>query len=412
MHLLGDREAGKESLCQEKGTEGMIRTLRSIFLCCLTVLFFGSSCATAQGVVPDPMLVRVSIMDDKDSIYVSVRDAYKVFALNSDRVLMAGPRLATTVKGTKDGIMVGTKELKMGGIRVKSEGKAKIYVGGRLFRGDVDIVRKDNGKLILVNNISLDDYLYGVLYHEVSHRWPMEVLKAQAIAARTFALYQARQNKMQPYDLRSDIYSQVYGGSTSERWSTTMAVNLTKGKVLVYNGDLLPAYYHATCAGSTEDASNLWKVDMQPLDGVECSFCVKSPHYKWTKEIPLWSLERKLSESGYKIGKIASVSVLSRNKSGRVDKMEIRDNAGVSVVLTGKDFRQLIGPNELRSTRFDVSVKYGSLIVDGRGWGHGVGMCQWGAFGMASQGKKADEILKHYYPGAEIVTIESIKNKL
>ncbi len=388
-----------------------MRMLRSVFISCFIILVLGS-CALALDGAADPIIIRVCIMDDKDSIYISVKDAYKVLALNSDRVLMEGPRLATTVAGTKDGIMVGAKELKMGGIRVKAEGKAKIYVGGRLFRGDVDIVRKDNGKLILVNDIGLDDYLYGVLYHEVSHRWPMEVLKAQAIAARTFALYQARQNKLQPYDLRSDIYSQVYGGSTSERWSTTMAVNVTKGKILVYKGDLLPVYYHATCSGHTEDGSNLWNVNIAPLSGVECNFCTKSPHYKWTKEIPLWSLERKLSDSGYKIGKIASVSILSKNRSGRVDKMEIKDSSGVSIVLTGKDFRQLMGPNDLRSTKFDVSVKYGTLIIDGRGWGHGVGMCQWGAFGMGSQGKKADEILKYYYPGAEIVTIDSIKNKL
>jgi len=381
-------------------------SLIAIALCC-------PGRATAIDATSETIIVRVSIMDDKDSVYLSVKDAYKICAINSDRVLMEGPRLATNVSVTKDGIMIGAKEFKMGGIKVKAEGKAKIYVGGRIFRGDVDIVRKENGKLMVINRIALDDYLYGVLYHEVSHRWPMEILKAQAIVARTFALYQARQNKLQPFDLRNDIYSQVYGGSTSERWSTTMAVDVTKGKVLIYNGDLLPAYYHATCAGSTEDASNLWKVDMAPLKGgVACIYCGKSPHYKWKKEIPLWVLEESLRKNGYKMGKIASVTVISKNKSGRVDKMEIKDGAGVSVVLTGKDFRQIVGPNELRSTKFEASIKYGSLIIDGHGWGHGVGMCQWGAFGMASQGKKAGEILTFYYPGSEITTIDKIKDKL
>lgn len=385
----------------------MRKTITLAFICMLTMA--SAHRALAADIAQEPIFVRVSIMDDKESVYLSIKDAYKVYALNSDRVLMSGPRLATKISCTKDGLMFGVKELKMGGIRVKAEGKARIYVGGRLFRGDVDIIRKDNNKLMLINNIGLDDYLYGVLYHEVSHRWPMEALKAQAIAARTFALYLAGQNKMQPYDLRSDIYSQVYGGSTSERWSTTKAVDVTKGKVLVYKGQLLPAYYHATCAGSTEDSSNLWKVDMPPLKGVVCDFCVQSPYYKWAKEIPLWSIESKLRENGYKVGKIASVNILSSNKSGRLDKMEIKDNAGVSIVLTGKDFRQILGPNELRSTKFDLSMKYGSLIIDGHGWGHGVGMCQWGVFGMASQGKKVDEILKYYYPGAEITDIDKIK---
>ncbi|MCX5677745.1 MAG: SpoIID/LytB domain-containing protein [Candidatus Omnitrophica bacterium] len=385
---------------------------RAFFILAYLFAMFCASSAVALDAGSDPIVVRVSIMDDKDSVYLSVKDAYKIYAINSDRVLMSGPRLATNISATKDGLMVGAKELKMGGISVKAEGKTRIYVGGRLFRGDVDIIRKENNKLMLINHIGLEDYLYGVLYHEVSHRWPMEALKSQAIAARTFALYQARQNKMQPYDLRSDIYSQVYGGSTSERWSTTMAVNVTKGKILVYNGDILPAYYHATCAGSTEDAANLWKVDIPPLKGVICNFCVRSPHYKWTKEVPLWSLENKLRENSYKIDKIASVNILSRNESGRVDKMEIKDSAGVSILLTGKDFRQIMGPNELRSTKFEASIKYGSLMIEGRGWGHGVGMCQWGAFSMASQGKKAEDILKFYYPGAEIATIDSVKSKL
>lgn len=387
-----------------------MRSIISIMI--LALLFFGSQ-VMAADTASDARIVRVLIMDDKDSVYLSIKDAYGIYAVNSGRVLMEGPRLATNICATKEGIMLGTKELKMGGIEIKAEGKAKIYIGGRIFRGDVDIVRKENGKLMVINHIALDDYLYGVLYHEVSHRWPMEALKAQAIVARTFALYQARQNKMQPFDLRNDIYSQVYGGSTSERWSTTMAVNVTKGKVLIYDGDLVPAYYHATCAGSTEDASNLWKVDLKPLKGgVACSYCAQSPHFKWTKEIPLWKIEEDLRKNGYKIGKIASIDILSKNSSGRVDKMEIKDDAGVSVVLTGKDFRQIVGPNELRSTKFETSIKCGSLIVYGHGWGHGVGMCQWGAFGMASQGKKVAEILAYYYPGSEIATIDKIKDKL
>lgn len=294
-------------------------------------------------------------------------------------------------------------------VSVRKGRDGNTYVDGRRFRGNVKTVKKENGKLMVINELPLDDYLYGVLYHEVSHRWPMEVLKAQAIAARTFALYQVRQDKAQAYDLRSDIYSQVYGGRTSEKWSTTAAVNRTKGQILVYKGDIFPAYYHATCGGYTEDAMNLWNVDLAPLKGVPCNFCSDSPHYRWTKEIPLGVLANKLKESGYKIGKISSVTILSKNKSGRVDKLEIKDDAGASVILTGKDFRQMMGPNDLRSAKFDLSMRPGFLVLDGLGWGHGVGMCQWGAYGMARKRKKAEEILKYYYPGAEISTIDKIK---
>ncbi len=354
-------------------------------------------------------LVRVLIMDDRNSLKLSLKSRYELTASNPEHIIMEGPSLSADVSVTKDGILIGKREIKAGGISVKVEPDGNVYVDGRRFRGSVGIIRKDNGKLMVINHLPLDEYLYGVLYHEVSHRWPMEALKAQAITARTFALYQIRQNKAQPYDLRSDIYSQVYGGRTSEKWSTTTAVDKTKGQILTYRADIFPTYYHATCGGYTEDAANLWNIDLVPLKGVPCNFCSDSPHYRWTKNILLWALEDKLKENGYKLGKISTVTILSKNKSGRVDKIEIKDNAGTSIILTGKDFRQMLGPNDVSSTKFDLSIRWGSLVLDGLGWGHGVGMCQWGAYGMARNGKRCEEILKYYYPGAEISTIDKIK---
>ena len=374
--------------------------------------WLGVSCADPETKDPD-IVLRVSIAEDVSFVRIYIKQPYKICAVGSEKPLLEGPCIATKIVNVKDGLMIYDKIYKVPAIRIKTDKDSRMYVDKKLFRGAIDIVKKGNGRLLVINYVSLDDYLYGVLYHEVSHRWPMEVLKAQAIAARTFALYQARHNKLQPYDLRSDIYSQVYGGSDFERWSTTMAVNVTKGKALTYNGDLLPCYYHATCAGHTEDAANLWKVDLPALRGVPCDYCKESPYYcTWTKEIPLYMLECKLRDGGYKIGKIAGVTVLSRNASGRVDKVEVRDDGGVSVIMTGKDFRQLVGPNEARSTRFEPCVKWGVLVLEGSGWGHGVGMCQWGAYGQAKQGRKADEILQYYYPGSRIMTIDKIKDKL
>ena len=106
---------------------------------------------------------------------------------------------------------------------------------------------------------------------------------------------------------------------------------------------------------------------------------------------------------------MVSVNIISRNSSGRAEKVEIKDDAAVSVILTAKDFRQILGPNEMRSTKFDCSIRWNKLMLNGSGWGHGVGMCQWGAYGMARKGKKAEEILQYYYPGAEITTIDKLK---
>lgn len=381
------------------------------FLILLLSISFTAPGASFPREKPNPTIIRVAIIDDRESISLSLKGKYKIYASDSGRLIMEGPFLSAKVKSVPGGLEIGRRSIAAPGIKIKVARDGNIYVDNRRFRGDMEILRKEGSKLMAINHLPIDKYLYGVLYHEVSHRWPMEALKAQAVVARTFALYQARQNKTQAYDLTCDIYSQVYGGRTSEKWSTNRAVNITKDKVLVYNKDIFPAYYHATCGGRTEDASNLWNIDIPPLKGVLCLYCTRSPYYKWKKNIPLSLLEKKLNENGYKIGSIASFTILSKDKSDRVDKLEIKDGSGVAVVLTGKDFRQTLGPNELRSTCFSASVKGADLVINGFGWGHGVGMCQWGAYGMSRRGNRMEEILKHYYPGAEITTVDKIKNK-
>ncbi len=380
-----------------------------LFMLALSIVMPQASPALEKG---DDPVIRVLVLDNRDSMSLAVKGTYKVYSIPSEKLLTGGYILHTKVRAGEQGIMFGSREFKFSKIRVTVPKGSLIYLDGRSFRGTIDIMKRDNMKLAVINRIPLEEYLYGVLYNEISHRWPIEAIKAQAITARTFALYQARQNKLQDYDLTNDIYSQVYTGATSERWSTTRAVKLTRGKILIYKGDIFPAYYHATCGGKTEDASNLWNIDIEPLKGSECGFCKESPHYKWTKNIPLSEIEKKLGENGYRVGKIKSVTVVGRNKSGRVDKVEIKDDSGVSCMLTGKDFRRMIGPNELRSTNFEPSINNDKLTLSGIGWGHGAGMCQWGANGMAAHGKKADEILKIYYPGAAVTTINKIANKL
>ena len=367
-----------------------------------------AACVMAFSETGKSQILRVAIIDDKSSVNISLKGRYKISALSSGKTILEGAYLIKTVTAADGGIKIGKAQTTMRQIRIKTARDGDVYVDSRRFRGDVDIVRKDNGKLLVINNISVEDYLYGVLYHEVSHRWPEECLKAQAIVSRTFALYQAKNSKSQPYDLRCDIYSQVYGGRTSEKWSTTKAVDSTKGKVLIYSGDIFPAYFHATCGGHTEDASNLWNIDLAPIKGVECGYCGRSKHYKWINKIPLSRVEGKLKDAGYKTDKIVSVRIISKNPSGRADKIEIKDSSAATVIITAKDFRQMFGPNVVRSTKFDSSVQGAELVLNGFGWGHGVGMCQWGAFGMSENGKKCDEILKFYYPGAEITTIDKL----
>lgn len=381
-----------------------------VLIISLSFLVIGADSQSAKKDI-NPVL-RILVIDNKDKVLMAIKGSYHIYATSSDKLLTGGYILHTIVSASDTGIMFGQRDLKFSKIKVVVPESSYIYIDGRAFRGSVDISRKDNMKLMVINRVPLEDYLYGVLYNEVSHRWPIESIKAQAITARTFALYQARQNRLQDYDLTNDIYSQVYSGATSERWATTRAAKLTAGKVLTYKGDIFPTYYHATCGGHTEDASNLWNVDLPCLKGVECGYCKESPHYRWTKAIMLKDLEKKLNDNGYKLGKIKNVNIVSKNNSGRLDKIELKDETDVSCILTAKDFRQMMGPNEIRSTNFEPSISGDKLALKGIGWGHGVGMCQWGAKGQADKGKKCEEILEFYYPGAEITTIDKVGDKL
>jgi stage II sporulation protein D len=284
-------------------------------------------------------------------------------------------------------------------ILIKADDPEAICVNERRFRGNIQFIKKDNARFLAINYIELEDYIKGVLYHEASHYWPMEALKAQAVAVRTFALYQMQENASLDYDVTSDIYSQVYGGKTSERYRTNRAVAQTSGQILVYQDKVFPAYYHATCGGHTEDASLLWKTDIVPLKGVVCGFCKDSPHFNWHYVLSLAQIQEKLAGAGYKAGNIKDVVILNRNKSGRATDLKIITTQQ-EMKISAKDLRNILGPNMVRSLDFTVNIIDHDIVFEGLGWGHGVGMCQWGSYFMAKQGRNYQEILKYYYPGS------------
>jgi stage II sporulation protein D len=232
----------------------------------------------------------------------------------------------------------------------------------------------------------------------------MEALKAQAIVSRTYALYQIQENKAKDFDLTSDIYSQVYGGQASERYRTNKAVDESKGQALFYKGKIIPAFFHATCAGHTENAQLLWNIDLAPLKGVVCNFCRESPHFNWHYDLPVKEIEKKLSDGGWKVKNITNIGIEGKDASGRITNLIIKSEAGETKV-SAKDFREKIGPNIINSTNFSVAIAGKDAVFEGIGWGHGVGLCQWGAYFMAKDGHSSEEILKYYYPGVNVKTI-------
>jgi stage II sporulation protein D len=381
----------------------MKKQFKKIFL--LLVIFIIVNQLPIIGCHAQPThYIRVAILQDVTSLSLKVSGLCEVVDDNTKAVLYRGKNLKTTVTTYKGEILIADKGLKASRLLIKSENLKPIVINGRSFNGDINLIKKDNGSLLVINKIDLEDYVKGVLYHESSHYWPPDALRAQAVVSRTYAVYQMQENKLKDYDLTSDIYSQVYGGKTSERFRTNEAVDDTRACVLTYDNKIIPAYFHATCGGHTEDASLLWNIDIVPLKGVICVFCKDSPHFRWHNTLSLDEIEKKLTGAGYNIKVIQDIRILGKDKSGRITDLDIV-SPEKNIKISAKDFRNIIGPNLIRSTNFQLNLADGDTVFQGLGWGHGVGLCQWGAYFMAKQGYNYKDILKYYYPGTYVTPI-------
>ncbi len=376
----------------------------------LTVLAAGAIHADNQTSLNLPQIVRVAIVRDSRELVLAINGAYRLRDMSNGHVIAHGLRLAESkVRLLDRGILIGLDVYPVKSVVIEPAKDASITIDDRPFRGEVTIIRTPDNRITAVNNIDVEDYIKGVLYHEVYHHWPMEALKAQAVAARTYALYSINPSG-KDYDVTNDIYSQVYGGRDSERYRTDLAVDRTRGEILTYNGQIIPAYFHATCGGMTEDARELWNVpDIPPLRGVPCPFCKNSPHMHWKENFRLKDIQDILNRHGYKIGTIKDISIVDRDRSERINYLKITPTQGPELLIKGKDFREVMGPNVVKSNDYEIVMKgyYADLI--GKGWGHGVGMCQWGALGMAQQQFTYQQILAYYYPRSELINYYDLK---
>ena len=383
----------------------MKRFLYAIFL--LASCLFQGDTVLAQAEIK---MVRVAILKDAQEFFVAIKGEFQIFDA-SLKEIPTQQKLwwGKNVKATEKGFQLGSQEFLTSPIRIVPKKDATIYINNRRFRGEMDIFQNAQRRLLVVNAVELENYIKGVLYHEVSHYWPMESLKAQAVAARSYALYQMQMNRHKDFDVTSDIYSQVYGGRGSERYRTNIAIERTKGLGMGYRGKLLLAYFHGTCAGQSEEVSELWREGVPALKGVACSFCRFSPHFFWKKNFRLKDIQDKLNAKGYGLGLIKEIRIIERNTSGRIKTLEIETRDGKKANISGKDFREIIGPNNIKSNNYEVDMQGYYMDLIGKGWGHGVGMCQWGAAQMASEGYSYEQILKYYYPGVDIVSYETGK---
>ncbi|MBN1794565.1 MAG: SpoIID/LytB domain-containing protein [Candidatus Omnitrophica bacterium] len=358
---------------------------------------------------PDrPHYIRVVILEGQANVKLSVKGGYQLLALDTDEMLLEGKTIRRAAcTAMPHGLILGRHTFSLSGFRIHPLGASPVYVNSKAYRGDMDIVRQADKTITVINRVDLEEYLKGVLRAEVSPWWPLEALKAQAVTARTFALYQQRQNGHKAYDVTANVASQLYGGMSMERRRTSRAVNETRGIVLMEGGVIFPAFYHACCGGHTEDASRLWNITAGPLKGVSCRFCGRSPYSFWHYKTTLQGIVRRLEESGYPVTGSRSIHTGPADDSGRLQELYLDTAQDKTVRIPAKNFREIMGDRGIKSTRFQIKVSGDTVFFEGRGWGHGVGLCQWGAFGMAQEGRTYEEILQHYYAGAELVRMEN-----
>jgi stage II sporulation protein D (peptidoglycan lytic transglycosylase) len=263
------------------------------------------------------------------------------------------------------------------------------------------VVKSGEG-LAVVNVLSLEDYLVGVLRAETSDRWPGETLRAQAIAARTYAAYHRALNGAKPYHVVASTTHQMYTGVVPPSSPLWAAVRDTAGRVLLWGGELFPAFYHSASGGYTEDPRTVFGTrNMPALRAIRDEYSMAAPYFYWSLDLRLTDLAEILRRNGQEVGSVTAIEVAERTASLRVGTLRIRGTRG-SVQLRGNDFRRMVGYEIIRSTLFAVALDSGLARFSGRGYGHGVGMSQWGAKGMAEQGYTAEKILEYYYPGTTL----------
>jgi len=379
-----------------------------------------AGCRTPDGPKPgvpaEPAIImRVRLLDASGGFDLAIDGRY-VVVNGAERSSERGSLPRTRVQVRPFGFEIGDRLVfTAGSIDIVPDTYGGLWVEGRRYCGFLRLHRIADNQVLVVNHVPVEDYLKGVLGAELPRSFQIETYKAQAICARTFALYEklSRDNGQRPFDVSATEASQVYHGIEVHSTKSLQAVEATRGIVLVgetaKGWKIFPAFFSSTCGGVTQAGRYLAAIDpdFRPLQGgVTCSGCSLSPKYHWAEQrIPAAEVVERLRERGAgNLSGLRQVYVAKLTPSGRIAEIELTDPAGRTVSLPGERFRLIVGSRKMLSTWCEPALEGDELVLrNGRGFGHGVGLCQWGAEGMARAGATATEILRHYYPGARLV---------
>ncbi|PCJ20063.1 MAG: hypothetical protein COB02_05550 [Candidatus Cloacimonadota bacterium] len=370
-------------------------------------------------------VLEIGILQGQKKVKIHAKYGFRVFDIkdNKKKIFTRWNKKPLTIFETTHGIGFLRKK-NFQKLYIKTFKKANVWVNNRAYRGNIIVFEDKFGKLTVVNEIGIELYLYSVIKSEMLITSPIEALKAQAVVARTYAM--KNKDKFREkfgFGLTDDVRSQVYSGVESERPLAIKVVNDTKGLVITYEKKLISTYYHSACGGSTLDSKDWLGKPLKFLKSKPCTWCNAYKNYYWDLDLPYPKIKNILRLNGYKLSKIKSIS-FTYSKKGRMKLLKIKHPKG-SISMSAAKLRKLISPSIMRSTmvkerlsknsnrdeiaimdilnRFKKKMFPKILHFSGKGFGHGVGLCQWGAKGLAKQKKTFEEILKYYYSDVQII---------
>lgn len=359
--------------------------------------------------------IRVLLHNNIKEIQIEINQPYNISDFKSDEILVGREKLKKSVIYLKSGDF-RTRPLTSDSAHnapttfVKANGNVSIVTNNGFVQlnksrycGKLILVPKDNDRFSILEEIGIEEYLPGVIEGEMPIMWNDDALQAQVIAIRTYAIYKRKIKSNALYHINKlDL---AYKGSYMNQAKAKEIVSKSRGTVMVYDWKLFPGYFHSTCGGHTEDINLVFNLkSIPPLSGVECGYCNNSKYYHWKKKLGRNEIQNKLNATNSKVKRIRNITTEKIGPGGHCSTIRI-DHAGGTKRVNANDFRLIIGPNNLRSTSFSIKNSGSSFIFEGSGWGHGVGLCQYGTQSMAKSGFRWYEILRHYYPEIELVKI-------
>lgn len=368
----------------------------------LFALLLGALCALPLSA----QTVRVLLADGLKTAQVTNSGLVYIYAQGSGKKFKVSAPETITVQALGGGkLRIGALE-SAAPLVIEPAKNVKLTFQKNAYTGKLYAV--PSGKTFrLVEYTDMENYLLGVLPYEMSYSWPLEALKAQAVAARTYTVMEMKKKKNADFDLYNDVRSQMYKGSAKVYDSVRKAVEGTRGQVLTYKGEPFHTYYHANCGGGTDDAK-IWTgakgPTIKPLTGVSCDYDQKSKSYTWSNTVPLSSINKFINKNGLQ-GSVKKIKVAARTRTKRAETLEFTTSKGKKTLSCAK-FRLAVGSSLLKSCKItDIDKNNKGFAFKGRGYGHGVGMCQDGARGMAEAGKTYKKILSHYFPSSNLTTL-------